>query len=98
MRLLRHATDPDALEQRLGTAQSKGCIRIPAALDLLLDHYGVLDGAYESAAARGGRLWVLQGDREPVEGAGRWLVIVDSARTERPDWAPRPYLPRRLPV
>jgi len=30
MRLQMHATDPDLPEQRLGTAQSKGCIRIPA--------------------------------------------------------------------
>ena len=95
MRLQMHATDPDALEQRLGTAQSKGCIRIPATLNKLLDHYGVLDAAYEAATSAGHNLWVLHKDREPVEGPGRWLVVVDSERDDRPDWAPAPYIPRR---
>lgn len=47
MRLQMHATDPDLLERRLGSAQSKGCIRIPASLNRLIDCYGVLDAEYK---------------------------------------------------
>lgn len=97
MRLQMHATDPDALEQRLGTAQSKGCVRIPAALNTLLDHYGVIDADYEALAATGAHLWVLAEDREPVADAGRWFVVIDSAGDARPDWATAPWLPHRRP-
>jgi hypothetical protein len=95
MRLQLHATDPDVLEQRLGTAQSKGCIRIPSSLNRLLDHYGLLDADYERLAREGRRLWVLHEDREPALDAGRFLVIVDSERAARPDWTPLPSQPRR---
>ncbi|MFC5499413.1 L,D-transpeptidase [Caenimonas terrae] len=94
MRLQMHATDPDLLEQRLGGAQSKGCIRIPATLNTLLDHYGVLDAAYDSALQDGRKLWVLA-QREPVEHAGRYLVVVDTQRRQRPDWSPSSLAPRR---
>ncbi len=87
MRLQMHATDPDRLEPRLGRRESKGCIRIPATLNRLLDHYGVLDADYEAAQAAGRRMWVLKPDREATPWSGRWLVVIDSARTERPDWA-----------
>lgn len=90
MRLQMHATDPDLLEPRLGSVQSKGCIRIPASLDRLLDHFGVLDGAYLAAAAQGASLWVLPTDQTPVEGAGRYLIVIDSGRASRPFWAPAP--------
>lgn len=90
MRLQMHATDPDLLEQRLGSVQSKGCIRIPATLNRLLDHFGVLDADYESSTASGPRLWVLSPDREPVPDAGRYLIVVDTARSARPEWSPAP--------
>ncbi|MBG9390250.1 L,D-transpeptidase [Caenimonas aquaedulcis] len=93
MRLQMHATDPDVLEQRLGTAQSKGCIRIPAALNRLLDHFGVIDAAYDEPAGAA-HAWVLPADRDPVEHAGRYVIVVDSGRTERPEWSPAPYIPR----
>src|SRR6202012_3083134 len=51
MRLQMHATDPGILEPRLGTAQSKGCIRIPASLNEFIDHPGILDGDYDQAIA-----------------------------------------------
>jgi hypothetical protein len=100
MRLQMHATDPDALEQRLGSAQSKGCVRIPATLDALLDRFGVLDAAYEERASAGQSPGVLRADREPVEQPGRYLVVVDSARSSRADWSPEPYIPhvRRSPA
>ena len=98
MRLQLHATDPDALEQRLGTVQSKGCVRIPTTLNRLLDRYGVLDAEYERVQRAGQKLWVLRDDREPVVGAGRYLVVVDSGRSDRPEWSPAPYLPHVRPA
>ena len=95
MRLQMHATEPDSLEWRLGTRQSKGCIRIPGTLNRLLDRFGVLDADYETLPAQDGRRFVLAADREPVPGAGRWLVVVDSARTGRPAWSPLPRAGKR---
>jgi hypothetical protein len=87
MRLQMHATDPDFLAQRLGTVQSKGCIRIPATLNAFIDHYGILDGDYERAMAAGMSFWVLRETREPTPWSGRFLVVVDTGRTTRPAWA-----------
>lgn len=90
MRLQMHATDPDVLEPRLGTAQSKGCVRIPATLNRLLDLYGVLDADYERLLDEGRHFWVLDDDRVPVADPGRYLVVVDTQRTQRPAWSPLP--------
>jgi hypothetical protein len=101
MRLQLHATDPDHLEQRLGTVQSKGCIRIPASLNRLMDTHGLLDADYESGQREGRSYWVLRPDRTPVPGAGRYLVVVDTTRTDRPSWSPLPPAlahPRRVPA
>ncbi|RBA23728.1 murein L,D-transpeptidase [Herminiimonas fonticola] len=87
MRLQMHATDPDILEPRLGRVQSKGCIRIPAALNRLLDRYGVLDAAYEAMQSTGRGMWILPSDRSPVTEAGRYLIVVDTLRIQRPLWA-----------
>lgn len=84
MRLQMHATDPERLEPLLGhVAASKGCIRIPATLDVFIDRHGLLDADYY----RGAHHWVLRPDRMPTPTPGRWLVVVDTARTERPPWA-----------
>jgi len=88
MRLQMHATDPDMLESRLGTRQSKGCIRIPATLNVFIDRYGLLDADYEQAAAQGKHLWVLRPDRQPTPWSGRYLVIVDPRQVHRPDAGP----------
>ena len=90
MRLQMHATDPQLLEPRLGTANSRGCIRIPARLNRLLDHYGLLDANYKAALARGLHFWVLPRDRQPTPWSGRYLVVVDSERKARPAWSPLP--------
>jgi hypothetical protein len=95
MRLQMHATDPDLLEPRLGSAQSKGCVRIPASLNRLIDHYGLLDADYEQGVRQGRNLWMLDPQREPVSEPGRYLIVVESARQERPEWAPAPFLPHR---
>ena len=87
MRLQMHATDPDRLERRLGTAQSKGCIRIPASLNDFLDRFGVLDEAYELELTTGKRAWVLRKDRTPTPWSGRILVVMDSLAPSRPPWA-----------
>jgi hypothetical protein len=95
MRLQVHATDPDLLERRLGSVQSKGCIRIPASLNQLLDYYGVLDAEYEQTVRDGRPLWVLDAQRKPVAYPGRYLIVVESGRTDRPEWSPAPYIPHR---
>lgn len=81
MRLQMHATDPDRLEAKLGTIQSKGCIRIPASLNAFIEHYGVLDADYDGALAEGRTFWMLEPDREPTPWSGRYLVIIDSKRS-----------------
>ena len=98
MRLQMHATDPDLLERRLGSAQSKGCIRIPASLNRLMDYYGLLDADYEQALRDGRTVWVLDPRREPVPFPGRYLIVVESGRQGRPDWSPAPFLPHRKPA
>jgi hypothetical protein len=93
MRLLMHATDAEALERRLGSAQTEGTIWIPSSLNRLLDRYGVLDAQYEQA-----RSPVLLPVRTPVQGAGRYLVVVRSGRLERAAWSPAPFIPHRRPA
>ncbi len=87
MRLLMHATDPRRLEPRLGTVQSKGCIRIPASLNRLLDQYGVLDADYLTLQADGVPRWVLPPRQQPEADAGRYVVVVDSQASRRPAWS-----------
>jgi hypothetical protein len=80
MRLALHATDPDYLEPRLGRPASEGCVRIPAAMNRFLDHYGVLDREYEALARLDpAYAAVLAADRQPTPLAGDKLVVVDSA-------------------
>jgi hypothetical protein len=90
MRLLMHATDPDFLEPYLGVARSKGCVRIPATLNVFIDRYGLLDADYLQALENGEKMWMLRADRTPTAWPGRYLIIIDSASRERPDWAPLP--------
>lgn len=81
MRLQMHATDPHLLEPRLGTAQSKGCIRIPAALNDFIDRYGILDADYEQAMPAGLTFWVLRRDRTSTPGrAAIWLSSTPHSR------------------
>ncbi|WP_051516597.1 L,D-transpeptidase [Herbaspirillum sp. RV1423] len=93
MRLQMHATDPTLLESRLGTIQSKGCIRIPASLNRLLDAYGIIDADYEAAVSNGIHLSVPM-PAPRVHGPGRYLIVMDSQRTTRPEWATPPFFPR----
>jgi hypothetical protein len=90
MRFQMHATDPDKLEPVLGVRHSKGCVRIPAALNVFLDNHGVLDADYEAKVASGQPLWILKPRRTATPWAGHYLVVVDSAQTLRPSWSPLP--------
>jgi hypothetical protein len=84
IRLEIHATDPDFLESRLGHPASEGCVRIPSALNVFMDRYGVLDVLYEQAASYDGRFRaLLPRGRTPSPIAGDALVVVDSAGTDR---------------
>lgn len=90
LRLQMHSTDPVLAEPRLGTAQSEGCVRIPATLNDFIDRHGLIDEDYDRALAEGDKLWVLRKDRTPVSSPGRYMVVVDTEREARPDWSPLP--------
>lgn len=90
LRLQMHATDPDRLERKLGTWQSKGCVRIPATLNTFIDRYGILDGDYETAMAQGRGFWVLSNTRKATPWSGKYLVVVETDRKQRPAWSPHP--------
>jgi hypothetical protein len=82
IRLLLHATDPDALERRLGHPASKGCVRIPAAMNRFLDRHGILDSDYERAAKDDAAFQaLLLSERKPTPLAGNALVVVDSSQS-----------------
>ena len=67
--------------RRLGRTASKGCIRIPEAMDIFLDRYGILGANYEQAAQHDPRFQaVLLRDRTPTPLAGNALVVVDSSQ------------------
>jgi len=85
IRLLLHATDPAYLEQRLGHPASKGCVRILAAMNRFLDHYGILDSDYEQVAKADPRFEaLLLPTRAPTPLAGNALVVVDSSQPSQP--------------
>lgn len=81
IRLLVHATDPEFGEQRLGTIQSKGCIRITSRFNKFLDYYGILDREYETS---GKKKYVLLANRNPVSFAGKFIVVIDSVEFRKP--------------
>jgi len=62
----------------LGRVQSDGCILLPPGLVAFLDQFGVLDEGRKAGVTPAG---------EALPFAGRYLVVIDSERDERPDWA-----------
>jgi hypothetical protein len=85
IRLLMHATDPTYLEQRLGRRASKGCVRIPDAMNRFLDRHGILDRDYEQAAGTDPAFAaLLLPDRDPTSLAGDLLVVIDSSEAPTP--------------
>jgi hypothetical protein len=61
----------------LGQVQSDGCILLPPGLVAFLDQFGVLDD---------GRGQGMTPTGESLPFAGRYLVVIDSERDERPEW------------
>ena len=81
IRLLVHATDPEFGEPRLGTVQSKGCIRVTGNFNRFLDRYGILDREYETSAKA---KYVLLPARSPMPFAGKFIVVIDSGEFQKP--------------
>lgn len=81
IRMLVHAADPDFEEQRLGTVQSKGCIRVTARFNKFLDYYGILDREYEKSVKA---KYVLLAQRSPAPFAGKFIVVIDSGEFQKP--------------
>ena len=86
IRFQLHSTDPDILEPRLGRPDSKGCIRMPATLNMFIDNYGVLDEQYDAKEAEGQGLWVLSKHRVRTGLEGEYVVVVDTKPDHKPDW------------
>jgi hypothetical protein len=92
VRVEMHATDPAVLAQRLGSADSEGCIRIPGALNQFLDRHGIIDADIERLAARdAGYRALLSRQLSPTPLAGDAVIVVDSSEP----WA-KPYPPVTL--
>jgi hypothetical protein len=79
IRMQLHATDPEFLEPHLGQRGSKGCIRIPAAVNQFFDRYGVLDAAYDVQAKQGRKPGIWGKDHIQTPFSGRYVVVIDSA-------------------
>lgn len=61
---------------RLGVPQSDGRVLLPPSLVAFLDAHGVLDASLDARTPAG----------EELPFAGRYLVVLDSEREDRPDW------------
>lgn len=80
VRMEMHATDPTLLEYRLGHPDSEGCIRIPTAFNVALDHVGLIDRAFiEGAEYSAADAALLPKDRASSPLAGDTLVVFDSS-------------------
>jgi hypothetical protein len=89
VRVEMHATDPDVLEERIGRADSEGCIRLPDALNKFLDHHGIIDAAIERLGETdAGYRELLSPELDPTPLAGDAVIVVDSSEP----WA-KPYPP-----
>jgi hypothetical protein len=89
VRVEMHATDPDVLEERIGRADSEGCIRLPDQLNRFLDRHGIVDAAIERLGETdGGYRALLSPELDPTPLAGDAVIVVDSSEP----WV-RPYPP-----
>ena len=80
IRLEMHATDPTALEPRLGRVDSEGCIRIPSKFNSYLDQHGLIDAELRDAAQTDRRFAaLLPKDATPSPIAGHLVVVVDTS-------------------
>jgi hypothetical protein len=89
VRVEMHATDPSVLEERIGRADSEGCIRLPDALNRFLDRHGIIDAAIERLGDTDiGYRALLSHELEPTALAGDAVIVIDSSEP----WA-KPYPP-----
>jgi hypothetical protein len=89
VRVEMHATDPAVLEERIGRADSEGCIRLPDALNRFLDQHGIIDAAIERIGqSDSGYRALLSPELAPTPLAGDAVIVVDSSEPEA-----RPYPP-----
>jgi lipoprotein-anchoring transpeptidase ErfK/SrfK len=80
IRLQMHATDPDLLEQRLGTPASQGCVRVQQNVNKFIDEFGVLDKHYSKTGS-----WVLSKKKRNTAFEGRYMIVLDYAPVEELD-------------
>lgn len=89
VRVEMHATDPAVLAQRLGRADSEGCIRVPEAVNRFLDRHGIIDADIERLAqADAGYRALLSPYLTPTPLAGDAVIVIDTSEP----WA-KPYPP-----
>lgn len=77
LRLQARAADGRAA-QRLGSACSDGCVLMPPSLLAFLDRFGLLDARMPQQALA---------DDIALPYRGRFMLVVDSEREERPAWS-----------
>jgi hypothetical protein len=77
IRLMMHATDPVFGEARLGSVDSKGCVRMSNKMDNFVDHFGIINRKYEESQDKSRRA-LLMPDRQPVKNTGSFLLVGDS--------------------
>ena len=78
IRMEMHATDPSVLAPRIGRPDSEGCIRIPADMNVFLDHNGIIDKDLEEKAETQRSFKALLGkEHHPLEYNGNTIIIVD---------------------
>ncbi|MCB8879653.1 L,D-transpeptidase [Acidisoma cellulosilytica] len=89
VRVEMHATDPAVLAQRLGRADSEGCIRLPEAVNRFLDRHGIIDADIEKLGETdAGYHALLSPYLTPTPLAGVAVIVIDTSEP----WA-KPYPP-----
>lgn len=83
IRMQMHATDPQFLEQRLGTPASQGCVRLSAETNQFIDNFAILDRKIEGTS----QAWTLKKDRTPVPNEGSFILVVN---TDQPSQSLQP--------
>ena len=89
VRVEMHATDPSVLEERIGRADSEGCIRLPDSLNRFLDRRGIIDAAIEKLGqADIGYRGLLSPELVPTPLAGDAVIVVDSSEPSAEPYPP----------
>ena len=79
IRLLMHATDPDYGESKLGSVQSKGCVRVSAKFNIFVDELGALDRLYVERLTEAKFKAIVSKQYVPHGFEGRFLLVADSS-------------------